>query len=178
MRIVNTIKLNPFRIQTDLPPIQVCERLQEYARQWKESRLPDSVRQAGKHGVKVRIYSDCAFAIRLLPTRNGPNLVCRGFVVEEHGRSGVHAALTFTPGTAIEYGMWFILCVALGAASGSIVFAAISVLFGFVPVVFCIWAADQDARYFRAIIETVVQDALSSRPNTGNGAGARAEPGH
>jgi hypothetical protein len=84
-------------MESPVPPDALLERLAQYARQWRESKLPAAVRARGIYGCRVAVRGS-AFELELEPQGNGPQLVWRGDVTPGAGGAGsrrrARAALT------------------------------------------------------------------------------------
>jgi len=100
-------------MRSPLPPAAVVDRLASYGREWRESKIPPTLRASGIYGCQIT-FQNGAFKLRLEPQGRGPQLVWTGRVTPEAtgsrldvrsaqtgwSRASVFAVLLFTVGLA------------------------------------------------------------------------------
>ena len=149
-------------LESPLAPDRLLESLATFGKDWRESKLPASVRSEGFYDCQIRVVGP-RFELRLAPQGEGPQIVWRG-VVRSNGTSAgsqIEVNPAQTPGTVWSYAIVLALILFAWVApqfrEGRVAFPLIglAVMTGFIMAAVSRRRSSQ-AEVCREILESVV----------------------
>jgi hypothetical protein len=140
----------------------LLSRLAAFGKEWRESKLPESVRKAGYFGCEITVEG-ATFTLSLEPQGRGPLLVWRGIALSREAPepgSEVRLRWELTPMTIASYGIAvpFLAWVAWNDSLVGALFLGAGVLV--ISGLSAQWRADQQAAHCRAILTALIGKAV------------------
>ena len=113
-------------LQLPYPPAEMLRRLAEFGADWRESKIPTELRQAGILGAGVQIRDD-QFTMTIRAARRSPNLELHGVVAANpDGGSRVSGAVQLSTANQVMRAAFVVIIGALVWGSSGFLTAALA----------------------------------------------------
>ena len=153
-------------ITSALPQAVVLQRLAAFGKDWRESKLPESVRRRGTFGCAI-VVSGETFKLELEPQRRGPNLVWQGTVVprgDDRG-SSIRVRWRLTRFNLLSYALFLLVLLWVFWLHGLALTLILGPILVGAAVTGAFWQADAQEPLCREILDHVV-GSTAAAPTT------------
>jgi hypothetical protein len=143
----------------------VMERLAAFGKEWRESKLPESIRRRGIFGCAITVSGD-TFDLKLEPQGRGPYLAWHGTVVSgqaDHGAT-IRVSWKLTTINILGYALFFVFLIWIYRDVGIAVTLVMAAFMIGVAVLSASWQAGQQAPLCYDILDHVVGRATDTSP--------------
>ena len=143
----------------------VIERLTAFGKDWRESKLPESIRRRGIFGCAITVSGD-TFDLKLEPQGRGPILAWHGTIVSERCDHGVSIRLSWklTTINILGYALLVALLIWIYRDVGIATTLVMAVFVIGLAVLSAFWQADQQAPLCYDILDHVIGRAMDTSP--------------